>query len=201
MGNGKTDTIMEFASGKIVSIDHQKKQYSEMTVAEMDEAMKAMAAQMEQTMAQVPPQMREQMAKMMGGGHGARSRSPRAPARPSRATPARPTPSTMGTNMTQETCNSTALTPALRPRELPEAVAGQHPHDAGHGQDDEEDVRDPGHRALAAHHHEHDGQEGGHHAWRRPRSRRAPSPPTPSPRPPGYKQVESPLKKMGKMGR
>ncbi len=67
MNSGKTDTIMEFASGKIVTIDNQKKEYSEMTVEEIDAAMKGMSAQMEQAMAQIPPQMREKMAGMMGG--------------------------------------------------------------------------------------------------------------------------------------
>jgi DNA-binding protein YbaB len=69
--DGNQDTIFEYASGRIVNIDHEKKQWSEITLAEIQEAMKAANAQMEQMKAQMeamPAAMREQMAKMMGGG-------------------------------------------------------------------------------------------------------------------------------------
>lgn len=114
MNNGRNDTIMEFASGKIVSIDHQKKEYSEMTVAEMDQAMQAMAAQMEQTMANVPPQMREQMAKMMGGA-ASEVTVTKGASKTVAGYPCQTYTITMGANMTQETCNSTALTPPFDP--------------------------------------------------------------------------------------
>ena len=39
---------MEYAAGKIVAIDHKKKEYSEITLAEMEAAMKAAAAKMEE---------------------------------------------------------------------------------------------------------------------------------------------------------
>jgi hypothetical protein len=64
--DGERDTIVEFASGKIVKIDHEKKEYSEITLAEIQESMKAMNAQMES----LPPAMREKMAEMMGGMGG-----------------------------------------------------------------------------------------------------------------------------------
>ncbi|MCG6923615.1 MAG: DUF4412 domain-containing protein [Acidobacteria bacterium] len=70
---GQQDTIFEYASGKIVNIDHKKKEYSEITLAEIEESMKAMNAQMEQARAQMesmPAAMRERMAKMMGGMGG-----------------------------------------------------------------------------------------------------------------------------------
>jgi hypothetical protein len=70
---GRQDMIFEYASGKIVNIDHEKKEYSEITLAEIEEAMKAMSAQMEQAQAQLesmPAAMRERMAKMMGGMGG-----------------------------------------------------------------------------------------------------------------------------------
>jgi hypothetical protein len=70
---GQQDVIFEYASGKIVNIDHEKKEYSEITLAEIEEAMKAMSAQMEQARAQMesmPAAMRERMAKMMGGMGG-----------------------------------------------------------------------------------------------------------------------------------
>jgi len=66
--DGDQDTIFEYATGKIVSIDHKKKQYSETTLAEIEGAMKAATAQMEQQMASIPPAMREKMQNMMGGG-------------------------------------------------------------------------------------------------------------------------------------
>jgi Domain of unknown function (DUF4412) len=114
MNGGKTDTIMEFASGKIVTIDHQKKEYSEMTVAEIDEAMKAMAAQTEQAMAQVPPQMREQMAKMMGGA-AAEVTVTKGETKTLAGYSCQSYTVAMGASMTQETCNTTALTPPFDP--------------------------------------------------------------------------------------
>lgn len=114
MNNGQNDTIMEFASGKIVTIDHKKKEYSEMTVAEMDQAMKSMAAQMEQAMAQVPPQMREQMAKMMGGA-ASEVTVTKGAAKTVAGYACQTYTVTMGSNMTMESCNSTALTPPFDP--------------------------------------------------------------------------------------
>ena len=77
--DAERDTIIEYGPGRIVSIDHKKKEYSEITLAEMEAAMKAAAAQMEQAsaqmqqqMANMPPAMREKMEAMMGtGGAGA----------------------------------------------------------------------------------------------------------------------------------
>ncbi len=71
--DGQRDTIFEYASGTITNIDHKKKEYSQITLAEVEEAMEAMSARMEQAKAQMeamPAAMREQMAKMMGGMGG-----------------------------------------------------------------------------------------------------------------------------------
>ena len=114
MNNGRTDSIMEFTSGKIVHIDHQKKEYSEMTIAEIDESMKAMSAQMEQAMANMPPQMREKMAGMMGGG-AAEAIVTKGEARTIAGYPCQTWKVAMGTTMTQESCNSTALVPPFDP--------------------------------------------------------------------------------------
>lgn len=72
--DGDRDTIVEYAAGRIVTIDHKKKEYSETTLAEMEAAMKAAAAKMEQAnaqlqqqMASMPPEMRQKMEQMMGG--------------------------------------------------------------------------------------------------------------------------------------
>ena len=73
-GDAATETIVEYAAGKIVTIDHKKKEYSEITLAEMEAAMKEAAAKMEQAnaqmkeqMASMPPAVREKMEQMMGG--------------------------------------------------------------------------------------------------------------------------------------
>ena len=117
MNGGRADTLLEFASGRIVTIDNQKKEYSEMTVVEIDEAMKGMAAQMEQAMAQVPPQMREQMAKMMGGA-AAEVTVTKGATKTVAGYSCQSYTITMGANMSQETCNTTALTPPFDPANL-----------------------------------------------------------------------------------
>ena len=77
-GDAENETIVEYGPAKIISIDHKKKEYSEITLAEMEAAMKQAAAkmeeankQMEQQMASMPPAMREKMQAMMGGAAGA----------------------------------------------------------------------------------------------------------------------------------
>lgn len=70
----ESDSIVEYATGKIISIDHKKKEYSEYTLAEAEARMKEAAAAMEKQSAQMqeqmqnmPPAVREKMEKMMGG--------------------------------------------------------------------------------------------------------------------------------------
>ena len=77
-GDAERETIVEYGPGRIISIDHKKKEYSEVTLAEMEAAMKAASAKMEQAnaqmqqqMASMPPAMREKMEQMMGGGASA----------------------------------------------------------------------------------------------------------------------------------
>lgn len=60
--SGDFDTIVDYATGRIVTIDHRKKEYTETTVAEM-------AAFMQQTMAQME-NMPGFMRKAMGGSVG-----------------------------------------------------------------------------------------------------------------------------------
>jgi len=76
-GDAENETIVEYGPANIISIDHKKKEYSEITLAEMEAAMKQAAAkmeeankQMEQQMAAMPPAMREKMQQMMGGAAG-----------------------------------------------------------------------------------------------------------------------------------
>jgi hypothetical protein len=73
-GDAEHETIIEYGPGKITSIDHKKKEYSEITLAEMEAAMKkaqAQMAQMEEQMKNMPPAVREKMESMMGGAAGA----------------------------------------------------------------------------------------------------------------------------------
>lgn len=72
-GDAEHETIVEYGAGKITSIDHKKKEYSEITLAEMDAAMKQAQAKMDQMaeqMKNMPPAMREKMEAMMGGATG-----------------------------------------------------------------------------------------------------------------------------------
>jgi hypothetical protein len=77
-GDAETETIVEYGPAKIITIDHKKKEYSEITLAEMEAAMQqaaqkmeAASKQMEQQLAQMPPAVREKMQQMMGGAGGA----------------------------------------------------------------------------------------------------------------------------------
>ncbi len=199
MHNGRNDTIMEFASEKIVSIDHQKKEYSEMTVAEMDQAMQAMSAQMEEAMAKVPPQMREQMAKMMGGASSEVTVTKGA-SMTIAGYPCQAYTITMGANMTQETCNSTALTPPFDPANFQKLTRVSIPMVQGMDKmvkkmSEVQGIALKQRTSMSVMGKKIDnGMEAtevkkgaiGADAFA-----------TPS----GYKQVESPLKKMGKMGR
>jgi hypothetical protein len=63
---GLLDTIIEFSTGKITTIDHDKKEYSEITTAEIKKSLEESAAQLEQTMAQMPPEMRDKIASKTG---------------------------------------------------------------------------------------------------------------------------------------
>ncbi|MEO5761433.1 MAG: DUF4412 domain-containing protein [Vicinamibacteria bacterium] len=114
MNSGRSDSIMEFDSGTMINIDHQKKEYSEITIAELDANMKAMSAKMEESMAKMPPQMREQMAKLMGGAT-ADVTVTKGGTKTIAGYVCQEYTVTMGKNMTQESCNSTALTPPFDP--------------------------------------------------------------------------------------
>jgi hypothetical protein len=73
IGDGNTDSIMEYGPGRMVTIDHKRKEYSEITFAEMEAALAKMqqaTAQMQQQMAAMPPAVRERMEQMTGGAAG-----------------------------------------------------------------------------------------------------------------------------------
>jgi hypothetical protein len=114
MNNGRADSVMDFGTGTITNIDHQKKEYSEITLAEMEEAMKSAAAQRDEAMAKMPPQMREQMAKMMGGA-AADVTITKGGTRTIAGYACQDYTIAMGTSVSQQTCNSTALIPPFDP--------------------------------------------------------------------------------------
>jgi Domain of unknown function (DUF4412) len=111
MSNGEQDTILDMAAGKIISIDNKKKEYSEMTMAEMQQAMQAASAKMEEAMKNMPPNVREMMEKRMGGMAGG------APAvevtkggtRTVAGYPCQEYTIAMGESVKTETCNTTAI--------------------------------------------------------------------------------------------
>lgn len=66
MSNPENDMIVEYASGRMVAIDHKKKEYWETTRDEMAAQVQQMNARMEEQMKNIPPAMREKMGSMMG---------------------------------------------------------------------------------------------------------------------------------------
>ena len=58
------DSIFEYATGKITSIDHKKKEYSEFTLEEMEARMKQATADMEKASAQMKQQLESMPAAM-----------------------------------------------------------------------------------------------------------------------------------------
>jgi Domain of unknown function (DUF4412) len=106
---GDRDTIFEYGAGKITNIDHKKKEYSEFTVAEMEAQMQKMSAEMEKMNAQMqsmPPEVRERMEKMMGGGAVTVTKGA---TKKIAGYETQQYTIVMGTNMTMQTWNTTAL--------------------------------------------------------------------------------------------
>jgi hypothetical protein len=70
MSDADRDMLVEYGPGRIVTIDHKKKEYSDVTLAEIDAAMKERMQALNAQMANMPPAVREKMQGMMGGGGG-----------------------------------------------------------------------------------------------------------------------------------
>jgi hypothetical protein len=68
---GDRDSIIDLATGTITMVDHARKEYSSVTLDQLEARMKETSAQMEQAMANVPPEMRQKMEEMMGAAVGA----------------------------------------------------------------------------------------------------------------------------------
>jgi hypothetical protein len=112
VSDGERDTILDFAAGRILTIDSKKKEYSEMLLSEIEAAMKQASAQMEETMKNVPPAMRERMEKMMGGGAGgavANISVTKGGTRKVAGYACQEYTIAMGENFKNDTCNTTAL--------------------------------------------------------------------------------------------
>jgi hypothetical protein len=110
-----SDSIVEYATGKIISIDHKKKEYSEFTLAEAEARMKEAAAEMEKQTAQMqqqmqsmPPALREKMEKMMGGVAESITVT-KGGTRKVAGYDCQEYLITMGQSLKQNTCNSTAI--------------------------------------------------------------------------------------------
>lgn len=115
-GDGVREAIFDVAAGRIVNVDHNRKEYSEITVAEMEATMKAMSEQMDAAMKDLPPAMREKMAGMMGGAGGVKV-MPGSGSRTIAGYAAQQYVITIGPSKT-ETWTTTALTPPLEPGEM-----------------------------------------------------------------------------------
>jgi len=106
---GDHDTIFEYGAGKITQIDHKKKEYSEITLAEMEAQMQKVTAELDKASAQLqnmPPEVREKMEKMMGGGAIVVTKGG---TRKIAGYDTQEYTIAMGTNMKTETWNTTAL--------------------------------------------------------------------------------------------
>ena len=193
-GDAESETIVEYAAGKIVSIDHKKKEYSEITLAEMEAAMKAAAAKMEeanaqmkQQMAAMPPAMREKMEQMMGGGASSVTVT-KGGTRQVAGYTCQDYTVAMGQTMTTKVCATTALqfpAPNVDYRKFASFAGvgrghGQQPHVQGHGEDGRRDEEDRGLHDRRVDLDEDDGPQHRTARRRRSRSRRARSPPRPS---------------------
>ncbi len=128
MSDGSSDTIIDAAAGSITHIDHGKKEYSVMTVAELEAAMQAANAQMKAAQAQaeaamkdVPPEMRARMQQMMGGAAqpmAGLTVTAGAGTRKVAGYDTRAYVMSMGTAMQTQLWTSTALQPPMQPGEM-----------------------------------------------------------------------------------
>lgn len=113
MSNPENDIIVEYASGKFVSIDHKKKEYWETTRDEMNAQLAQVNARMEEQqkkmqeqMQNLPPAMREKMGNMMGALAAQVQVTPGTGTRKIAGYDTKPYTISMGEMMKQETWNA-----------------------------------------------------------------------------------------------
>ena len=112
MSNPDTDMLIEYGSGRLVSIDHKKKEYWETTRDEMAAQLAQMNARMEQQMQNMPPAMREKMGGLMGGMAAQVTVTPGAGSKKIAGYDTKPYTITMGEMMKQELWNADIAFPA-----------------------------------------------------------------------------------------
>ena len=106
MSNPDSDMIVEYASGRLVVIDHKKKEYWESTRDEMAAQVQQINARMEEQMKNIPPAMREKMGSMMGGIAAQVTVTPGTGSKKIAGYDTKPYNITMGEMMKQETWNA-----------------------------------------------------------------------------------------------
>ncbi|MGH8574952.1 MAG: hypothetical protein ACREX8_20645 [Gammaproteobacteria bacterium] len=110
-----SDLIVEYGSGRFVSIDHKKKEYWETTRDEMNAKLEEQQNQMQ---AHMPPALREKMGNLMGGIAASVTATPGNGSRKIAGYDTKPYTVAMGEMMKQELWNAdiTLPTPAMDAR-------------------------------------------------------------------------------------
>jgi hypothetical protein len=126
MSNPDHDMIVEYGSGRLVSIDHKKKEYWETTRDEMNAQMQQMNARMEAQqkdmqakMKDMPPALRDKMSAIMGGMAAQVQVTPGTGTKKIAGYDTKPYTITIGEMMKQETWNTEGIafpTPAIDAR-------------------------------------------------------------------------------------
>ena len=129
--DGERDTILDLAGGKILTIDVKKKEYSEISLQEIETMMTQATAQMEEAMKNVPPAMREQMQKMMGGAGAGAAMADITVAKGGTRTvagyPCQEYAIAMGQNFKNDTCNTTSVQIPFDPAQFRKLTAFSNP--------------------------------------------------------------------------
>lgn len=108
---GDRATIVDFATGSVVTIHMKKRQYSETTFAEIEQAMTSMSSQMEKALAGIPESLRNQMM----GDASREVTLTRGRTRTIAGVACQDYVVTLGETMRMETCAATALRPPFDP--------------------------------------------------------------------------------------
>lgn len=105
-----SDTIIDFDSKRVLTIDHSRRQYTELTFAEVEEASRAAAAYMQQSLDRIPQESRADTRRRLGGST-AEPVVKKGAARTIAGLSCQTFTVTMGDGMLQETCNTADLVP------------------------------------------------------------------------------------------
>jgi hypothetical protein len=125
MSNPDNDIIVEYASGRFVSIDHKKKEYWETTrdemaaqLAQVNARMEEQQKKMQEQLQNMPPAMREKMGNMMGAMAAQVTVTPGTGSRKIAGYDTKPYTIAIGEMMKQETWNADIAfpTPAMDAR-------------------------------------------------------------------------------------